>query len=73
MADERAFKAIARIERALARIEAAARPDAASSVADAGADDQELARLREAHRALRQRVEGAIGEIDRLIAGGGRG
>lgn len=66
MGDQRALDAIGRIERALARIEAAGRrpqPD--------GADSAELETLREAHRALRNRVEGAIGEIDRLIASGG--
>jgi hypothetical protein len=52
--------ALARINEALGRIEA-------SMAAGAGASD-ELTRLREAHSVLRSRVEGAIGEIDRLLA-----
>jgi hypothetical protein len=66
MADQRALDAIARIERALARIESAsnkARVSARSSAADA----EETVRLRSAHLALRGRVEGAIGQIDRLL------
>jgi hypothetical protein len=66
MGDQRALDAIGRIERALARIEAAGRRPHAD-----GGDNAELETLREAHRALRGRVEGAIGEIDRLIASGG--
>ena len=54
--------AIARIERALARIEASSRTSAADS-----ADPAELTELRHAHAALRARVEGAIGQIDRLL------
>ena len=69
MADERALAAIRRIERALARIEAAAsRP----AEAPAAADSEELERLREAHRLLRQRVTGAIGQIDQLLQAGER-
>ena len=64
MADERALNAIERIERALARIEGAAE-NRAPPQADAG--------LEEAHRTLRSRVEGAIGEIDRLLESGRRG
>lgn len=68
--DERAILAIGRIERALARIEAAsARPSAPSQIAD----DGEMLRLREAHHALRGKVEGAIGQIDRLLAGAEQG
>ena len=53
-----------RIERALARIEAAARrPQPAGNADDSG----ELERLRDAHQTLRSRVEGAIGQIDRLL------
>lgn len=60
MPDERAILAISRIERALARIEAsAARPGPAANA--------ELERLRNAHQALRGRVEGAISHIDRLL------
>jgi hypothetical protein len=61
MADQRALAAIDRIERAIARIAAAAARPAAP------AGDDELRRLREAHAALRGRVEGAIGQIDRLL------
>ena len=61
MADERALAAIRRIEQALARIEAvSARPRPAS-------DPEELRQLRDVHQALRGRVEGAIGQIDRLL------
>ena len=69
MADQRSLQAIARIERALARIDAAAerRP------ATAAAGDGELRQLREVHEALRGRVEGAISQIDRLLAAAGQG
>ena len=70
MADQRALDALQRIEQALARIEAAAsRPAPASPAAEPSAD---FARLREAHDALRQRVAGAIGQIDRLVESGGQ-
>ena len=59
MGDARALDSIARIERALARIEAAGRRSGDSSA--------ELSDLRRAHQTLRARVEGAIGEIDRLL------
>jgi RPA family protein len=63
MSEERALAAIDRIERALARIEAAAeRQEAAPS------QEPELRELREVHEALRGRVEGAIEQIDRLLA-----
>ncbi len=62
MGDARALDAITRIERALARIEAAGRRPGAPS-----ADPAELSELRRAHQTLRGRVEGAIGEIDRLL------
>jgi len=63
MADERALAAIRRIEQALARIEAASsRPKPA-----AAADPDELRQLRDVHHALRAKVEGAIGQIDRLL------
>jgi len=62
MGDTRALDAIARIERALARIEASARNSSHSS-----SDPAELTALRDAHQALRARVEGAIGQIDRLL------
>lgn len=67
MGETRALDAIARIERALARIEASKRNSSQSS-----SDPAELIRLREAHQALRSRVEGAIGQIDRLLESEGR-
>ena len=72
MGDQRALDAIARIERALARIESASArvQSAAKSEADGS---EELDRLRGAHQALRMRVEGAIGQIDRLLETGARG
>jgi hypothetical protein len=60
MIDERAMHAIQRIERALARIEAAATKPSR--------DDSELRELREVHQVLRGKVEGAISQIDRLLA-----
>ena len=62
MGDARALDAISRIERALARIEASGRKSSQSS-----SDPAELHDLRTAHQALRARVEGAIGQIDRLL------
>ena len=63
MADERALTAIRRIEQALGRIEtAAARPKPAPA-----ADSDELRQLRDVHQSLRAKVEGAIGQIDRLL------
>ena len=63
MPDERALAAIRRIEQALVRIEAAAtRPKPAPA-----ADSDDLRQLREVHHALRSKVEGAIGQIDRLL------
>ncbi len=65
MKDERALRAIRRIEQAIGRVEAvASRP---SPPAAPPRDDSELLRLRQAHQTLRQQVEGAIGEIDRLL------
>ena len=66
MTSERAVQAMERIERAIARIEAAA-----SNVGPAQREDGELQQLREAHQALRGHVEGAIAQIDRLLANGG--
>lgn len=63
MSDERALAALDRIDRAVARIEAAAERQAA-----APRPEPELRRLREVHEALRGRVEGAIEQIDRLLA-----
>ena len=62
MGDTRSLDAIARIERALARIEASARKSG-----DQAAETAELAHLRDAHHALRTKVEGAIHQIDRLL------
>jgi hypothetical protein len=62
MADERALAAISRIEQALARIEAVL-----SRPRPAAADPEELRQLRDVHQALRTKVEGAIGQIDRLL------
>ena len=67
MGDARALDAIARIERALARIEALGRKSSQSS-----SDPAELIALRGAHQALRARVEGAVGQIDRLLESEGR-
>ena len=68
---ERASAAIDRIERALARIEAAAtRPAAAAPMQG---DSKDVAALREAHRTLRSRVEGAVAQIDRLLEAEGAG
>ena len=66
MADQRALDAISRIERALARIEAAGSA-AQAAARDGAAGNAELERLRSAHQTLRMRVEGAIGEIDRML------
>jgi hypothetical protein len=70
MADERALAAIRRIEQALARIEASATRPAPPP--PPSADPEELERLREAHQALRQRVSGAISQIDQLLQAGAR-
>ena len=70
MGDARALEAIARIERALARLEAAA---ARPVPAPASGSSDEFERLREAHDTLRQRVAGAIGQIDELLEGRERG
>ncbi|MEA3049652.1 MAG: hypothetical protein QOG84_1488 [Sphingomonadales bacterium] len=56
---EKALAAVGRIERALARIEAAAARPAASPAPDDS--------LREAHAALRGKVETAIRQIDQLL------
>jgi hypothetical protein len=59
MGDDKALVAVGRIERALARIEAAAARPAASPASDGT--------LREAHEALRGKVETAIRQIDQLL------
>lgn len=66
MSDERALRAIDRIERAFARIEANGTPGSPSHQ-----DGGELLQLREAHQALRGKVEDAITQIDRLLAADG--
>jgi hypothetical protein len=58
------MQAIGRIERALARIEAAA----TKPPQPAPRDESELRQLREVHQSLRGKVEGAISQIDRLLA-----
>jgi hypothetical protein len=63
MADELAMRAIERIEQALARIEAAA-----GRSPERIEPDGELIELRQTHQALRGKVEGAIAQIDRLLA-----
>jgi hypothetical protein len=67
MADQRALDALRRIEQALARIETAAtRP----RPAPAAEPPEDYDRLRQAHGDLRDRVAGAIGEIDRMLETG---
>jgi len=66
MSSERAIQAMERIERAIDRLEAAASAPRAAS-----AGEGELQQLRVAHQTLRHQVEGAISQIDRLLANGG--
>jgi len=63
MSDDRALRAIDRIERAFARIEAAT-----GASQPAPRDENELSHLRETHQALRGKVEDALAQIDRLLA-----
>ena len=65
MGDARALDAIARIERALARIEASARTSAAHP--PIWPIMPNFPRCATRISALRARVEGAIGQIDRLL------
>jgi hypothetical protein len=67
MGQERTTAALGRIERALARIEAAAGGLEGRAPSD---PDEEL---RGKHQKLRDRVEGAIHDIDRLLATRERG
>jgi len=64
MPDERAIVAISRIERAFARIEAVA----GRGPTPISANDDELQALRQRHEALRDRVQGAVSQIDQLLA-----
>jgi hypothetical protein len=64
MGDDHTMEVLGRIERALARIEAAAGRRPAPH-----GNEGELLALRDTHSALRSRVEEAIGEIDRMLAG----
>jgi len=65
MGDRRTEAALGRIERALGRVEAAASRPAPQPAPDAG--------LREAHEALRGKVETAIRQIDQLLISAERG
>ncbi len=68
MADPRALDAISRIERALARIETAAQRPAPSAT-----ESQDYLMLRDSHDRLRERVSGALAQLDGLIERGARG
>ena len=70
MGQERVDAALARSEAALERLEAAAagRPAAGERPLT---DSEGLARLKQAHSTLRGRVEGAIAQIDALLAAEG--
>lgn len=69
MGADRALQAIARIERAVARLEASATRPRAAPQGGTGTD----ARLAAAHAQLRGKVEGAIAQIDALLAAGETG
>lgn len=62
MSDDRALRAIDRIEQAFARIEAVT-----GAARSASQDERELIELRHTHQALRSNVEDAIARIDRLL------
>ncbi|HEY0413441.1 MAG TPA: hypothetical protein VGD66_09890 [Allosphingosinicella sp.] len=64
MGEDRGLAALDRIERAIARVEAAAERGPPPSASSPDGD----ARLREAHEALKGKVELAIAQIDRLLA-----
>jgi hypothetical protein len=67
MSDDRALRAIDRIERAFARIEAGSGPGRPA------ATDEALVDLRRTHHALRGKVEDAIARIDQLLTTEGAG
>lgn len=66
MSSERAIQAMERIERAISRLESAA-----AARQPGQAENGELQQLRQVHQALRGQVEGAIAQIDRMLANGG--
>jgi len=69
MPDARALDALSRIERALVRIEAAAARPAPAAVSD----PEDYRRLQETHDRLRERVGGALAQLDGLLEREGRG
>ena len=68
MGQERVSQALGRIEQAIARIEAAASRPATQTAGTQAPDGAEVESLRDAHQALRGKVESAIAQIDRLLA-----
>ncbi len=68
MADQRALDAISRIERALARVETAAQRPAPATTESA-----DYLSLQDSHDRLRERVAGALAQLDGLIDRGARG
>jgi hypothetical protein len=64
MGQERVSQALGRIKTAIARIEAAA---SGGGVQPPATDNAEVEGLREAHEALRGKVQSAIAQIDRLL------
>ena len=58
-------QALNRIEDAIARIEAAA---ASGGAQPSAADNAEVEGLKQAHQALRGKVQSAIAQLDRLLA-----
>jgi hypothetical protein len=63
MGQDRVDAALGRIEQAIMRLEAVERAPANVPAAT----DGELEELRGAYRTLRGKVEGAVGELDRLL------
>ncbi len=68
--EEAHLRSVAALVDSKAQEAAAARPAAAPAAAP---DDRELSELRRAHMALRARVEGAIAQLDGLLATGEQG